>query len=330
MDFFETVLLPQFNYPGIGARWHLKIGIVLISLALCSCAPSCAVAQQAPQQAAQITLNRKIELMVRSRFEVPSNCEIAIGTRTASSVTGYDTLRVTVSQGDKSTEVDFLISNDNRTLAQLEKFDLDSNPALLIDTRNRPIRGNPNAPVTVVNFDDLECPVCAYVHQQLFSAALDRYGNEVRFVYKDNPLIEMHPWALHAAVDATCLADEGANAYWSYIDYVHAHIEEVNGETRDLPKSFLKLDQIASTQGASAGLNRQRLQACLKKQDEAPVRQSMREAAGLGLNFTPALFVNGEEIRGFTSFDDVWKVIDRALRESAGNPQGAQSNQQSK
>jgi protein-disulfide isomerase len=308
----------------------LKVGILSIGLALCSCAPSFAVAQQAPTQPLQVTLERKIELMVRSKFDVPGNCEIKIGSRTASSVPGYDTLRVTVSQGNKSTEVDFLISNDNRTLAQLEKFDLDSNPALLIDARDRPIRGNPNAPVTVVNFDDLECPVCAYMHQQLFPAALDRYGNEVRFIYKDNPLTDMHPWALHAAVDATCLANQGADAYWSYIDYVHAHIEEVNGESRDLPKSFSKLDQIASEQAENAGLESPGLQACLKKQDEAPVRQSMREAAGLGLDFTPALFVNGEEVRGFTTVDNIWKVIDRALRESGNNPPTGQPNQQSK
>lgn len=275
-------------------------------------------------------MNRKIELMVRSKFDVPSSCAITIGSRTASSVPGYDTLRVTVSQGNKSTEVDFLISDDNRTLARLEKFELDMNPALLIDVRNRPIRGNPSAPVTVVNFDDLECPGCAYLQQQLFPAALNRYGNEVRFVYKDNPLTDIHPWALHAAVDATCLAGQGANAYWSYIDYVHTHVEEVSGETRNLPKSLSKLDQIASAQGANAGLDSRRLQACLKTQDDTPVRQSMREAAGLGLNRTPALFVNGEEVRGLTSVDEIWKVIDRVLRESGDIPPSAQSNQQSR
>jgi len=298
----------------------LKLGLVILGLVLCGAPAARSATPQASQPPVQGALHRKIELMIRSEFNVPSSCEIKIGARTPSLVPGYDTLRVTVLQGNKSTDVDFLISSDDKTLARMEKFDLDSNPALLIDVRDRPIRGNPDAPVTVVNFDDLECPGCAYMHQQLFPAALDRYGNAVRFIYKDNPLTDIHPWALHAAVDATCLADQGANVYWSYVDYVHAHIQEVSGEGRDLPKSFSKLDQIASAQAVGAGLNPQRLQACLKKQDETPVRQSMREAAGLGIDRTPTLIVNGEQVRGFTSVDDIWKVIDRALRESGVDP----------
>jgi hypothetical protein len=124
--------------------------------------------------------------MVRSKYDVPSNCGIKIGARTPSSVPGYDHLRVTTFQGQSSSDVDFLISSDNRSLGRLETFDLDQNPALHIDVHGRPIRGNPNAPVTVINFDDLECPVCAYMHQQLFPAALNRYGYKVRFIYLDS------------------------------------------------------------------------------------------------------------------------------------------------
>lgn len=182
-----------------------------------------------------------------------------------------------------------------------------------------PIRGNPNAPITVINFDDLECPACAFWHQQLFPAALNRYGNLVRFVYKDNPLIEIHPWALRAAVDGTCLADQSSPAYWNYVDYLHTHGQEVNGDARNLQKSFSTLDRIATEEGQKANLNSQRLQACLRLQDDQPVRQSMRQAEGLGLNFTPGFFVNGEELRGLTSIDDMWRAIDRALRESGSD-----------
>lgn len=239
-----------------------------------------------------------------------------IGPRSPSNVPGYDKLQVSILQGGVQNDVEFLISTDNKTLGRLEKFDLDHNPALSIDVQGRPIRGNPSAPVTVINFDDLECPVCAYLHQQIFPAALNRYGNEVRFIYKDNPLVEMHPWALHAAVDAGCLADQSANAYWGYVDYVHSHVQEVSGSTRDLKKSFAALDRIASEQAPKGDVDSGRLQACLDRQDEAPVLQSMKESRRLGLDFTPALFVNGEEVHGFTTVNDLWRVIDRALRES--------------
>ena len=271
---------------------------------------------QSPAGPSQVSLDRKIELMVRSTYNVPGDCEIKVGARGPSSIPGYDQLQVTVSQGQRSSNVDLLISSDGKKLGRLETFDLDQNPALTIDIKGRPIRGNPDAPITVVSFDDLECPACAFVHQQIFPEALDRYGEKVKFVYLDNPLIEIHPWALHAAVDAACMANEGPTAYWNYVDYVHTHVQEVSGDSRSLDKSIAELDRIAKEQANKQNLDSPRLQACLRVQDETPVRQSMRQAAGLGLNYTPAIFVDGEEVRGLRSIDDVWRVIDRTLKQS--------------
>jgi hypothetical protein len=135
--------------------------------------------------------------------------------------------------------VDFLISTDGKTLARLETFDLAKDPVFSIDVAGRPIRGNPAAKVTVINFDDLECPYCARLHQSLFPDTLARYKDKVRFIYKDNPLpADMHPWAMHAAVDANCLAAQSGDVYWTYVDYLHGHGDEVTGPDRNLPKSF--------------------------------------------------------------------------------------------
>ena len=291
------------------------IGLALVGAVVCQVAVS-----QAPAQANQATLDRKIELIIRSEYSLPGNCNVQIWPRTPSTVPGYDNLRVTLSFDDRRSDVDFLISTDSKTLARFDRFDVDGNPALSIDVDTRPIRGNPAAPVTVVNFDDLECPACSYWNQQLIPAALSRYGDNVRFIYKDNPLVEIHPWALHAAVDATCLAGQSSTAYWSYVDSVHSHGEEVSGKTRDLQKSFAALDRMAGEEGQKGNLDSNRLQACLTKQDEAPVRQSMREAKELGIASTPAFFVNGEAVRGLTDVGDLWPVIDRALREYGVNP----------
>lgn len=284
------------------------------------------IATQAPAQSGQISLDRKIELIIRSEYDIPNNCDIKVGSRTPSAVPGYDQLQVTIHQGQQSNTVGFLISSDNMKLGRLETFDLDHIPALSIDVQGRPIRGNPNAAVTVINFDDLECPVCAYLHSQIFPAALNRYGDKVRFIYLDNPLVEIHPWAFRAAVDASCLANEDSTAYWNYVDYIHTHVDEVSGKTRNLQKSFEELDGLAGGQAQKDNLDSPRLQACLIKQDETPVRQSMKQAADLKLNFTPALFVNGEEMHGFTSIDDVWRVIDRALSESGPETKKAATN----
>lgn len=266
------------------------------------------------QAAASPDLQRKVELMIRLRFEVPTACDIKLGQRTPSQFTGYDKLRVTFSQDGKSTDLDFLISKDNKSLARLEDFDLDNDPSLSIDVQGRPIRGNPAAQITVINFDDLECPVCARMHQILKSELMRKYGDKVRFIYKDNPLTDIHPWAMHAAVDAGCLARQDPAAYWTFIDYVHEHGEEVSGEGRDLSKSFSALDRIAAASGQGPQVDKPVLLACLRTQDEAPVRRSMKEARDLGLDFTPALFVNGELVRGLKRLDDPQRAIDRALQ----------------
>jgi protein-disulfide isomerase len=280
-------------------------------------------AQPAPQASSNLTVDRHIEVLVRSQFNVPQDYTVTLGTRGPSQVPGYESLPVTLSRGEKKTVVDFLVSTDGKTLARLETFSLTKDPAFSIDVAGRPVRGNPQAKVTVINFDDLECPYCAQMHRMLFPATIDRYGDKVRFVYKDFPLVELHPWAMHAAVDANCLAEQSADAYWAYVDYVHGHGQEVNGEDRSPAKSFDALNRIARQHATLAKLDMDRLDACMKAQDETKVRASAKEAEALGIDGTPALFVEGERISGALPLPLVWQVIDRALRAEGVEPPAA-------
>ncbi len=277
-------------------------------------------AQLSTQGTQDPSLNRRIEVMVRSQFNVPQDIDVSIGERKPSKIPGYETVPVTLSHGAKKTEIDFLISTDGKTLARLETYSLTKDPAFSIDVTGRPIRGNPAAKVTVINFDDLECPYCAQMHQTLFPATLERYKDKVRFIYKDNPLYEIHPWAMHASVDADCLAAQSGDVYWKYVDYLHSHGQEINGEERNPAKSFAALDRIAREQAKQGNLNQDILDACLTKQDETKVRASSKEAESLGVEGAPALFVNGERIFGALPEAQVWMVIDRALRSEGIEP----------
>jgi protein-disulfide isomerase len=268
----------------------------------------------------QLDLNRRIEVMVRSQFNLPQDMSLTIGARKPSQIPGYDTLPITLGHGPKQSVIDFLISADSKTLAHLDTFSLDKDPLFSIDIAGRPIRGNPAAKVTVINFDDLECPYCARMHQTLFPDTLARYKDKVRYIYKDDPLVEIHPWALRAAVDANCLAQQSPDVYWTYVDYLHAHGQDVNGENRDPAKSFAALDRIARQQGTLGKVNAALLDACLAKQDGTQVQASMTEAEGLKIEGTPALFVNGERIDGALPEAQVWLVIDRALRAEGVEP----------
>jgi protein-disulfide isomerase len=265
-------------------------------------------------------LVRKIEVEVRSQFNVPADYSVTLGARKASNFPGYDSLAVTIAHEGRSNTSEFLISKDNAQLARLEKFDLNHIPGQNIPVEHRPIRGNPDAKVTVISFDDLECPYCARMHQQLFPETLERYKDKVRFIYKDDPLTEIHPWALHAAVDANCIAEQNGNAYWGYVDYLHAHGQEITGGDRDLKKSYTELDKVAREQGNIFKLDAAKLDSCLQKQDETVVRASMKEADALGVEGTPYLFIDGEHVDGAQPVEQVWTVIDRALRAAGVEP----------
>jgi protein-disulfide isomerase len=290
------------------------VGLLALSLAV-----GCR-AQSSGSSTPDAALNRRIEVMVRSQFGISPEVNVALGQRTSSKITGYDTLPITLSHGATKKVIEFLISTDNQKLARLETFDLAKDPVFNIDVADRPIRGNPNAKVTVINFDDLECPYCARMHTSLFPDTLDRYKDKVRFIYKDDPLTDLHPWAMHAAVDANCLATQNSDAYWRFVDYVHAHGQEVTGEDRNLTKSFSTLDRIAHEEATLAKLDGGKLDACLTKQDESRVRTSAKEAEALGIDGTPALFVDGERINGALPAEQVWVVIDRALRAAGIEP----------
>jgi protein-disulfide isomerase len=277
-------------------------------------------AQTTPAALDAATTNRRIEIMVRSEFNIPQDYNVTLGARKPSQFPGYDSLPITLSRDTKSQVVDFLISTDGATLARLEKFDLAKDPVFSIDVAGRPIRGNPNAKVTVVNFDDLECPYCARMHASLFPSTLDHYKDKVRFIYKDNPLTDLHPWAMHAAVDANCLAAQSGDIYWKYVDYLHSHGQEVSGDDRNPAKSFDALNRIARQEATLAKLDLSKLDGCLAAQNEAQVRASAAEAQVLKIEGAPAVFVNGERIDGAQPEELVWLAIDRALRAAGIEP----------
>ena len=192
------------------------------------------VAQSAPPDVA-----RKIEHQVRSFYNIPIDVKVTVGAITPSTeVPGYDAVSVNIDGGEgKQKDYKFLLSKDRSTMLRVTHFDLNKDPFVevmnKIDTTGRPSRGAKSAKVVVVNFDDFECPFCARMHQTLFPEIFKEYGDRVTFIYKDDPLAEIHPWAIHAAVDANCLAAQNTDAYWDFADYIHA--EQARGRFRKDP-----------------------------------------------------------------------------------------------
>ncbi|HTV05072.1 MAG TPA: thioredoxin domain-containing protein [Acidobacteriaceae bacterium] len=261
-------------------------------------------------------MSRNIEVTLRAKLQIPPDYVIRVGPRTPSTTPGFDNVQVDFDlPGDAahSQSLNFLISDDNKTLERVAKWNIAGNVADIVPIGNRPVRGNPNAKVAIVNFDDLECPFCAKLYSELFPDTLNHYKGLIKIVYRDMPIPDLHPWAMHAAVNANCLAAQSGTAYWNYVGYLHTHGEDITGPDRDVKKSNALLDMLALEEGHKDKLDTAKLSACIVKQDEAPVRQEMKLADSLGVDQTPTMYVNGEVVAGALPEEVLWRVIDRAL-----------------
>ena len=108
-------------------------------------------------------------------LSLPPDVKVMLGPLRSSEFPNYDALTVTFSANGKKQEFEFLLSQDHKTLVRLTKLDLSNDPYAevmkKIDVTGRPTRGNKDAKVTVVNYDDFECPFCSRMHCDAFSGA---------------------------------------------------------------------------------------------------------------------------------------------------------------
>ena len=277
----------------------------------------CAAQTAAPELAA------KVEHHVRAYYQVPPQVQLQVSALKPSDFPGWDALTVTFLQGDARKNYDFLISKDQKTLIRLTKLDLSKDPYAdtmsKMDLKGRPTRGNPNAKVVAVNYDDFQCPYCSMLHRTLFPQILAEYGDRVLFVYKDFPLDEIHPWSRRASIDANCLFAQKNDAYWDFADYIHANQHEVSVE-KGQDAQFAKLDRITMQQGEKEHLDSAKLQACVKAQNDDAVKLSMHEAESLGIESTPTLYVNGVKLDGAAPVEQLRAIFDRALKEAGVAP----------
>jgi protein-disulfide isomerase len=273
------------------------------------------VAQSAPPE-----LSQKIERQVRSYYKIPAEVKLLIGAPTPSTdFPNYETVVVTVDNSGKKQDLTFVVSKDHSSMMRLTKFDLSKDPFAetmsKIDTGGRPTRGAKASKVVVVNFDDFECPFCSRMHQTLFPEILKEYGDRVTFIYKDYPLVEIHPWAMHAAVDANCLAALNNDAYWDFADYIHANQHEVSNEKT--PAARLEaLDKLTMLQGEKHNVDVAKLQSCIKAQDESAVKASMKQAESVGVEATPTLFISGVKMDGAQTIAEMRATLDHALKDA--------------
>lgn len=175
-----------------------------------------------------------------------------------------------------------------------------------VGTGDAPVRGNPDAPVTIVEFSDFQCPFCVRARPTL-ARVRDTYGDQVRFAFRHYPL-EIHQQAPKAGEAVACANDQGR--FWD----MHDRIWQNPG--RILPSEL-------KSHAAALGLDVEAFGQCLDSgRYAALVRRDTEEGTHLGVSATPAFFVNGRLLVGAQPFENFARVIDEELelasRRSAG------------
>jgi len=164
-----------------------------------------------------------------------------------------------------------------------------------------PALGNANAPVTLVEYSDFQCPFCLRVMPTMKELRA-KYGDKIRIVWKDFPLTQIHPQAFLAAQAGNCARDQGK--FWEYHDRLFANQQALQA---DALKKY----------AADAGLDATAFNACLDgSKFEARVEEALGAGARLGITSTPTVYVNGRLVNGAQPIEVFQAVIDEELARS--------------
>jgi protein-disulfide isomerase len=172
-----------------------------------------------------------------------------------------------------------------------------------------PVRGAAEAPVTLVEFSDFQCPFCKGV-QATLAGLLKQYPGKVKLVYRDFPIDALHPQARRAAEAARCAQDQGK--FWEYHDLLFAEAPKAAPE--DLQRY-----------AEQSGLDLAAFERCLSDNvHRAAVQRDLDEGTRLGVTGTPAFFINGRPLSGAQPLEAFVRVIDEELARTSDLRSGGQ------
>lgn len=167
-----------------------------------------------------------------------------------------------------------------------------------IPTDGFPSIGPADAPITLVEFGDFQCPYCRQWQQQTYQPLMKAYPGKIRFVFRDFPLTSIHPNAMPAAEAAQCANEQ--NAFWDFHDKLFSS-ENLS-------------DEVYKQYAQDLGLDMTQFDDCLAKHKYAQtIQKDIDFSTNLGINSTPTFFVNGLAVVGAQPLSVFKQVIDKEL-----------------
>ena len=280
--------------------------------------PSSSGSSAAQASAASTTVTGRVEAYLRNLYALGPRFTVKVGQPQPTTVPGLNSVEVEISAQGQTNKGTMYVSEDGRYLLQGDLSDMQGDPFAKLreemDLSSAPSRGPAGARVVVVEYADLQCPSCRRL-SEVMRGLLPDYP-QVRFVFREFPLTQIHAWALSAAIGGRCVYHKNPAAFWTYADYMFDHQDQISaGNVWDT----------VVAQGVAAGYDDASFKACMADPAmKAEVEKSTAEGVKLKLANTPTVFVNGRRLVGGER-EGLVQYIDYELARLNPHPRPAKS-----
>lgn len=276
----------------------MKKSLTLAAIVALSSAVLSAHAQQLQATSAasvptvQSPIQKTVEAYLRNLYAFGSDTTVKIDAPKDIGLDGLLEVNVEVKVGENQQTGKVYVTKDGKYMFRGELSDLSKDPIAearaQLQTKDSPSLGPANAPVTLVEFSDFECPVCRSLHDAL-RGLLPNYP-QVRVIFKDYPLEQIHPWARTAALAGRCAYQQDPKAFWKMYDLIYDSQEVISAEN-----AWSKVTDFAG----QSGLTPEVFKTCMASPEAgSAVDASRANGVQLEVNSTPTIFVNGRRIVG--------------------------------
>lgn len=271
---------------------RLSQSLIGLLLGVLLAVPSRAQTSSATAQPDQSQIIHSAEVFIRNLFTWGPEYKLKLGPLGPSPSPDFYQLPIDVTIKDQDEKGTFFVSKDGKTFVRGDMFDMAGDPFAAnrakLHVDGNPSKGPASARVTIVEFSDFECPHCREVHKVLQS--VEQHYPQVRVVFKDFPLTQLHPWAETAAIGGRCAYNQSPDAFWKIHDQIF--------DNQDLLSTANVWDQLVSF-AAQAGLDTNSFKACLSSPDaKQAVEANHADGVALNVSSTPTLFINGRLLVG--------------------------------
>ena len=251
---------------------------------------------QAPAPAPPVTtvpsaaIQQKIESYLRNLYAWGPSFKLTFGSLKETPIPGIYQITVDVSAQGQSDSATFYVTKDGRYLMRGELEDMNTDPLEVVRKQitltGYPSKGPEDANVVLVEYADYECPSCRQL-DTILRSLLPNFP-QVRLIYKDFPLTQIHPWAATAANAGRCAYKQNPTAFWKFHDLVFDNQETISAEN-----VWQRMQDYAT----QAGLDPAQLRSCMSDpKTPEEINKSIAEGEALHVANTPTIFVNGRRL----------------------------------